>query len=323
METYRHLSQTERASISALKVAGVSCADIAKQLGRSRSTISREIRRNSCNDGRYRVEKADKKARSRSRISRRNLSVTEDEWNRITTRLRDHWSPEQIVGSLKKLGLPTMSHEMIYRRIVANRVAGGDLWTFLRCSRKKKRKRYGAYDSRGRLSGKRMIDERPTEILSRNEIGHWEGDTVMGKGSVCLLTLVERKSGFTLIMRLEQRTKDETNRAIIQALMPYQAFCKSITFDNGTEFHGYKEVEEKIKTTVYFAHPHSPHERGTNENTNGLVRQFAPKRTTMFQLTQNKCHVLANKLNLRPRKRHSYQTPSDIFLQHLPVALQS
>lgn len=216
-----------------------------------------------------------------------------------------------------------MCHEMIYRRIVADRAAGGDLWTFLRCSRKKKRKRYGAYDSRGRLSGKRMIDERPPEILTRNEIGHWEGDTVMGTGSVCLLTLVERKSRLTIIMRLEQRTKEETNRAIIKAMMPYKDICKSITFDNGTEFHGYKEVEEKLKTVVYFAHPHSPHERGTNENTNGLIRQFAPKRTTLFQLTQNKCQAIANKLNQRPRKKLSYHTPSEVLLQHYPVALQS
>ena len=296
---------------------------IARQLNRHRSTISRELRRNTCNDERYQVEKASRKAMARRRISRRNLQLSTAEWDDIANHLRQWWSPQQIVERFKKEMKPTVSHEIIYRLIREDRLHGGNLWTFLRCSQKKRRKRYGSHDRRGRLTGKRMIDERPEHILTRTEIGHWEGDTVMGSDKACLLTLVERASRYAIIVKLANRTVEELNKAALKALAPFSGIMKTITFDNGSEFHGYKELEEKLSSTVYFAQPYSPHQRGTNENTNGLIRQFAPKRMTMKLLTQDRCNQFARRLNERPRKAINYDTPNERLSKAGFVALQS
>jgi transposase, IS30 family len=323
MRHYHHLSNAERATIIALSKTGHSIASIARFIKRSKSTVSRELRRNACNDGRYRVEKAQLKAKSRRRISRRNLRLTADQWNEVKRYLKMKWSPEQIVGHLRRRGMKFISHEMIYQRLYADKKAGGNLYLCLRNSKKKRRKRNGSIDRRGRLVGKRSIEDRPAEVSSRLTIGHWEGDTIYLRNAACLVSLVERKSGFTLVRRLRTRTKEETTNAIIEALTPYRHLCKTITFDNGCEFHGYKDIESAIGTTVYFAHPHSPHERGTNENTNGLIRQYAPRRATLFQLSQHYCNQFANELNDRPRKRLNYLSPSEVFLQQSSVALQS
>lgn len=323
MTTYQHLTTEERAAISALRQSGMDISAIARQLNRHRSTISRELRRNSCNDSRYRVDKASRKARARRRISRRNLQISRSQWIGIKRLIRANWSPQQISERYKKDGLFNISHEGIYQLIKDDQLNGGNLWTFLRCSRKKRRKRYGSYDSRGRLAGKRMINERPEDIQQRAIFGHWEGDTVMGTDKACFCTLVERKTRYTMIIKLKNHTVEELNRAVIKQLQPIRHHFKSITFDNGSEFHGYKELESKLDTTVYFAQPYSPHQRGTNENTNGLIRQFAPKRTSLSQFTQTKCNQIARRLNTRPRKSINYQTPHEALLHEDCVALQS
>jgi IS30 family transposase len=279
--TYRQLSLPERQRISALKQLGMSHSQIATELGRNRTTISREIRRNSCNDGRYRVDKADSRSRTRRRLPTRNLRLSIPDLHFIETKLAELWSPQQIAEYGKLHHVIDVSHETIYRHIRQNKFMGGNLWRFLRTARKQKRKRYRAYDSRGRLQGKRSIDERTPEINQRLTLGHWEGDTVMGNGKHCILTLVERKTGYLVIGKLTSRTVTEVNRVACKLLKPIQHLVKSITFDNGTEFHGYKELEQQLHTTVYFAHPHHSWERGTNENTNGLIRQILPKRVTM------------------------------------------
>ena len=323
MATYQQLTTEERAAISALRQAGMDMSAIARQLNRHRSTISREIRRNSCHDLRYRVDKAARKARARRRISRRNLQISRAELIGIKRLIRAEWSPQQICERYAREGSTPISHETIYQLIKEDQLNGGNLWTFLRCSRKKRRKRYGKYDSRGRLAGKRMISERPEEIQQRTTFGHWEGDTVMGTDKACFCTLVERKTRYTLIVKLKNHTVEELNTSVIKHLKPIQHYFKSITFDNGSEFHGYKEIESKLNTTVYFAQPYSPQQRGTNENTNGLIRQYAPKRTSLAQFSQTKCNQIARRLNNRPRKAINYQTPNEALLQEDCVALQS
>jgi transposase, IS30 family len=203
MTPYQHLTTEERAAISALRQSGMDLSAIARQLNRHRSTISREIRRNSCNDMRYRVDKASRKACARRHISPRNLQISRAQLIGIKRLIRAKWSPQQISERFERERSEAISHETIYQLIKEDQINGGNLWTFLRCSRKKRRKRYGSYDSRGRLAGKRMISERPEEILQRTTFGHWEGDTVMGTDKACFCTLVERKTRYTLIIELK------------------------------------------------------------------------------------------------------------------------
>jgi IS30 family transposase len=312
---YRQITSEERYMISALRRQGCSQSEIARQLNRHRSTISREVRRNSSRgDGRYRPSKAVEKTSGRRSRSRRNTQFSNKDFRLVTKLLREDWSPEQISGTLRKTGQLRISHETIYRHIWTDRRRGGELYKHLRGAQKKRRKRYNSYDSRGRLAGKRAIAERPASAENRTRIGHWEIDTVIGTGTRdCIVTLVERKTGYLLIGKLRARTTEEANKRTIQLLRRHLEKCRTITSDHGTEFHGYKEIEKKIGVKFYFATPYHSWERGTSENTNGLIRQYLPKGTSMAHLTQYKCNTITNKLNRRPRKRLGFRTPRECF----------
>lgn len=198
------------------------------------------------------------------------------------------------------------------------------MFKHLRQSGKKRRKRYRAYDSRGILAGKRHISERPEIIDNRERIGDWEIDTVMGSGDKhCAVTLVERKTGYTLIGKLKNRTKVELNRVTSKMIRAHEEKVLTITADNGTEFHGYSDIEYDTGVTFYFATPYHSWERGTNENTNGLIRQYLPKGKSMTKLTQKICNKIAFELNTRPRKRHGFTSPWTMFWRDESVALQS
>ena len=301
--------------LSALRKQGLSQADIARQLGRSPSTISRELRRNACpTDGHYRPFRAHGRSRHRRSISRRNAQFNDSHFATVHQYLKRRWSPEQIAGHLRLHRIMLISHETIYQHIWADKAAGGDLYRHLRGATKQRRKRYRAYDSRGRLAGKRHISERPPIVETRSTIGHWEIDTVMGHGSKdCVVTLVERKTGYLIIGKLKDRTKEALNRCVIPLVDAFGYHINTITADNGTEFHGYLDIERATGIRFYFATPHHSWERGTNENTNGLIRQYLPKRASMAGLTQQQCNDIANQLNTRPRKRHGYRTPEELF----------
>jgi IS30 family transposase len=302
--------------ISALRKQGVREADIARNLQRHRSTICRELQRNCARyDGAYRPSIAVERTNGRRSRSRRNSRFSPSDWLRIEQLLRLDWSPEQIAGRLRLEGSLSISHETIYRHVRQDRRRGGLLFTHLRFSRKQKRKRYGRPDSRGRLRGKRMIDERPPEIEQRSKIGHWEGDTVMGRATTreCILTLLERKAGVVLIGKLAARTTAQANQRI-ECLMARNPNCfLSITVDNGTEFHDYEAVERATGVKFYFAHPYHSWERGSNENVNGLIRQYVPKGASMVGLSQHRCEFISTRLNNRPRKRHGFRTPAEVF----------
>ena len=228
--------------------------------------------------------------------------------------LRRKWSPEQIAECLRRRGELSISHETIYRYVWDDRARGGSLYQDFRQAAKKRRKRYGAYDSRGRLAGKRHISERPQIVERRKQRGHWEIDTVMGNGARhCVLTLVERATGYVLIGKLETRGSHETARRAIELIRRHPGRFRTITSDNGTEFHAYRRVEKATDVKFYFATPHHAWERGTNENTNGLIRQYLPKRKSMAHVTQRDCNAIARKLNTRPRKRYDYETPEERF----------
>ncbi len=311
---YRQITFAERYTLGVLRRDGLSPAAIARTLGRHRSTILREVQRNCAHsDGTYRPPLADWYARSRRSRSRRNRQVSGADLQRIRTLLTEHWSPEQVAGRLRLEGRLQISHETIYRYIWADKAAGGMLYTHLRGARKQRRKRYGRYDSRGRVAGKRPITARPAVVDARRQLGHWEADTVVGPGRPCILSLVERKTGYVVIGQLHARTTAAVNRRATELIRAQRHPVRTITADNGTEFHDYPAIERATGTRFYFATPHHAWERGTNENTNGLIRQYLPKRRSMATLTQEDCDRIAAQLNRRPRKRLGYRTPEECY----------
>lgn len=315
--TYTQITQHERYAIWALRKQGLTPAAIARELGRHRSTITREIARNRWrqNGIGYYPLKAQGYTNERRRVARRGTHFAPEEWAFVEDLLREAWSPEQIVGWCRRFGILAISHETIYRYIWKDRKRGGTLWTYLRVMTKPYRKRYAAYDSRGRLAGKRHISERPAAAEHRSRIGHWEGDTVMGstRDTACILTLVERKSGYVAIGQLDSRQAGEVTARMRQLIEAQPRPVRTLTLDNGTEFHSYKQLEAATSTTCYFATPHHAWERGSNENLNGLVRQFLKKGVSMRHLTQRDCQAIADKLNRRPRKRLGFRTPEEVY----------
>jgi IS30 family transposase len=315
MNSYHQLSQEERYSITALMISRKTDAEIARTLGRSQSTISRELARNRCNsDSTYRAEVAHSYATARRKRVRRGFHLSTERWNQVVTLVKEKWSPEQISNTLKLSGDFTVSHETIYRYILIDKWQGGRLFKYLRIMPKVRRKRYNTKDSRGILPGKRHISTRPYEVETRKVLGHWEGDTVIGSDRHhCILTLVERKSGLVVIKKLNSRTTDSVTQAALPAIRERLANFKTLTLDNGTEFHDYKILEDHFPVKCYFATPYHSWERGSNENLNGLIRQYLPKRMCMSGVTQAHCDYIAFKLNSRPRKRHGYRTPQEVY----------
>ncbi|MFZ5699039.1 MAG: IS30 family transposase [Pseudomonadota bacterium] len=219
--TYRQLTLEDRIVISTLRKEGLNSSQIAQRMGRHRSTISREVKRNrKPADHGYRPLKANKRSNFRRRTSRQGSKFSDEQWQFVHSLLLEDLSPEQVSGTWAAEAGFAISHETIYRHVWRDMRRGGLLHTHLRQAVKKRRKRYRTRDSRGILQGKRMIDERPPEIETRQVIGHWEGDTVMGDadGRACVVTLVERVTGHTLVGKLRNRTKEELNRRVIELI---------------------------------------------------------------------------------------------------------
>lgn len=311
--SYRQLTLDERYMLHTLRLQGHSNAEIARELGRHRSTIGRELKRNIYWRS-YEPKEADQAARARRSKSRRRWYFHDWQLSLVITLLRQDWSPEQASAWLKRHRILSISHQTIYRYVWYDGVCGGDLHQHLRQAGKRRRKRYGSADSRGVMRGKRHISQRPNAADERSRFGHWEGDTVMGgRDSHCIVTLVERKSLYTVIGKLRARTTEELNRRIIQLINRQKRRVKTITVDNGTEFHQFREVEQKTVAKFYFCTPHHSWERGLNENTNGLIRQYLPKGKSMAELTQKDCNRIARKLNSRPRKKIGFKTPEEVY----------
>jgi IS30 family transposase len=312
---YRQITQEERYAISALKKLGFNQAEIGRELGRHRSSISRELRRNANPyDGGYRPVVAAGMARARRWKSRSGSQFCEREFRLVDRGLRRQWSPEQIAGRLELTGKLSISHETIYRYVWRDKELGGELHKELRGSRKQRRKTHNSYDSRGRLAGKRHISERPASVESRRTMGHWEADTVIGgETKDCVATIVERKTGYAMIGKLPDRSKLATSKRLRMLIRRAPGKFKTMTPDNGTEFHDYESVEKATGVKFYFATPYHSWERGSNENLNGLLRQYLPKRKSQTHVTQNGCDAIAKKLNTRPRKRLGYRTPEEVF----------
>ena len=315
MKPYSQLSQEERYFFSTLKARGISIPRIAKELDRAPSTLYRELKRNiRPTTGYYQAYIADSYAIARRRRSRRGSRFSKECWDLVVKLLAQEWSPEQISRYLSKNHLFSISFQTIYRIIRKDRRHGGTLFKFLRIMPKQRKKRYRSDDSRGVLRGKRLISERPAIINDRREPGHWEADTVMGKDKhQCVLTLVERMTGEARLAKLSNRTAANACAAIAKIIRSEPYKFKSITFDNGTEFHSYKKLEIQFPIVCYFANPHHPWERGTNENFNGLLRQYIPKGRSLDYIGNRKLDFFCDRLNNRPRKRFDFRSPQEVF----------
>ncbi len=314
---YTHLTETERYHIDDMLREGFLQSEIAANLGRSASTLSRELRRNRGKRG-WRPKQAQELASER--LHQRGVSnvskVSGVAWEYAKNKLQtEQWSPEQITGRLKSKKKPVISHETIYRRILLDKLTGGSLFTNLRC-KKQRKKRYGKLSSgRGCIPNRRDIDERPAVVDNRNRLGDWEGDTVIGchKGGAVIATMVERKTRYAVVAKSKDKTTASVTSSINRAMAKMDDLVKTITLDNGKEFANHEALSSKLGCDVYFAKPYHSWERGLNENTNGLLRQYFPKKTKFDDISTEEIQAAVNKINNRPRKCLNYKTPAEEF----------
>ncbi len=311
--TYSQVTLGERYHIQALRRTGLRPAAIARAIGRHRSTVVRELRRNAGLRNWYDAHRAQAKTDVRRSWSRRNQRIGLRQWRSIIGYLKQEWSPEQIAGRLRRLGQLRICHSTIYDYIWRDHATGGELFRLLR-HRGERRARYGSRTQVARRILGRPIDSRPPSIDRRGRVGHWEADTIAGgRTPAGALTLVERKTGYVLIGALRSRTAAAFARRAIALIRAQPRKVRTITADNGSEMVGYRRIEQLTGVRFYFANPYHAWERGTNENTNGLVRQYWPKRRSLSHLTQRNCNAIARRLNTRPRKRLRYLTPEECY----------
>lgn len=320
--SYTQLALVERYQILALSVAGRCLSEIAAELGRHPATISRELRRNR-QAGDYNPEQAAALARQRRRDKPRRR-IGEQIRTAVQLLIGWDWSPEQVSLWLAAEPGLSVSHEWIYQYIYADKRNGGSLHTHLRCQ-KARRKRYGGRDRRGVINNRVSIDERPGIVAERSRLGDWEIDTIVGaRRSGVLLSLTERQSRDILLAKLACGSADEVVYATLGLLAPLIDLTYTITADNGKEFSGHEDIARVLEAQFYFAHPYAPWERGTNENANGLVRQYFPKSRDFSTITQEELDHAMERLNNRPRKCLGMQTPNQVLYGIKPeVALDS
>lgn len=314
--SYTHLTKEERYQIEHLKSQGFTQADIAERIGRSSSTLSREMHRNkgervwrACQAN----EKAQARLRERGKANARKIS--EEAWEYAKSQLIDQqWSPDQIALRLKLDGKDSMSHESIYQRILSDRKNKGTLHTHLRCQKKRRRRYASNRQRKPKISNRVGIEKRPKIVDKRIRIGDWESDTIIGancKGAI--VSSVDRTSRFTILAKVETKNPEGVSKALIKKLKAFKKLAYTMTLDNGGEFSLHEEIARALDIKIYFATPYCSWERGTNENTNGLVRQYFKKTMNFDMVTDEDVQLVANKLNNRPRKCLGYKTPYEVF----------
>ena len=320
--SYKQLTQERRYEIKAYMQAGFTVLDVSNHLGVHRSTIYRELTRN-CGQRGYRPKQAHQKASERRKNAAKQIRLTHELKERVSELLKEDFSPEQVSGHLQKHSNVRISHETIYQLIWSDKASGGTLYTHLRCSSKKKRKRYGGRDRRGQIPDRVSIDERPEIVDNKERIGDWEVDTIIGKNhQSALVTAVDRKTKFTCIGKVEKKSANEVTQALIKMLLPFKEQVHTITVDNGKEFSGHKIIANALQSSVYFAHPYCSWQRGLNENTNGLIRQYFRKKTSFKNIDKHQTIFVQNRLNNRPRKSLQFCTPMELFKNKF-VALET
>ena len=321
--SYKHITPDQRNELSALKRTKIKQKEIAQILGKDRTTIYRESIRNKNKDGKYDARIAKQKTKER-RIgsNQRFRKIENNKWLKqyITRNTKRLWSPEQIAGRIKKKWPDDRSRHIgkdsIYKFIYTERK---DLVKYLRCQKGKYRRRYGTRirEKQREEAKKKRIDVRPKVVEERSRIGDWEGDTIVGgERTIHILTHVERKSGMLFADKLERATAELTEEKTIERFEKIPRNKKhTLTYDNGSTFASHKETERKTKIDIYFAFPYHSWERGCNENANGLLRQFFPKKSPFANINQKDIDKAYRLINNRPRKRLNYLTPHEVFYE--------
>ncbi len=323
MREYKQLTEEERIEIYAMMQAGKQQNTIAAELGVHPSTVSRELTRNTGLRG-YRPKQAQQKALHRKFTARKAVKMTTETINYIESKLAEEHSPEQIAKRMKldsDWDGPAVSHERIYQHIWHDKAQGGVLYKRLRIGgTKQRRKRRNSRDMRGTIKNRVGIENRPDIVERKIRIGDWEGDTVVGKNHQgALVTLVDRKSKLTLIGKVNRYTAEAVKKTIISLmeLLPRRNY--TLTVDNGKEFASHESVAEVLRIKVYFADPYSAWQRGLNENTNGLIRQYVPKGSDVRILTDEQIEHIMDRLNNRPRKSLGFLTPNEVFYERIKL----
>lgn len=311
MPHYEHLTEYERGQIAQMRRSAIGYAEIGRELSRSASTIWRECQRNTASTGPYVAGRAHKAALARRRIARRPRLVKGPAARWIMRRLKATWSPDQISGRGQLTDTLKVSFMTIYRAL--ERPENREYRKYLRGPDRRRKRNKKTFP---RIHDRRMIDERPAKVDERKEPGHWEGDTVRGpmRTPECVMTLVERTTQYLVARKLEDRSAAALNQAAAQSMkkMPME----TLTVDNGMEFASHKELARLTQADVYFAHEKCPWERGTNEQVNGLLRQFFPKGTDFGRVTPAELKRAVNLINDRPRKSLGYRTPAEALADH-------
>lgn len=315
---YKQLTQEQRYHISALLKAGIPKSQIALEVGCDRSTIYRELDRNTGKRG-YRPKQAQALANSRKRNG--NAQITGFCWAYVEFLIRKYWSPEQISGGLKARGwLDVISPERIYQYIYADKAKGGELHSYLRCQKTYRKRGTANQDRRGHIVDRTPISQRDSVVDNRERLGDFEGDTIIGKNHQgAMLTLVDRVSKLTRLRPLGSKNAQNLAEIGVQTLNRWQT--NSITFDNGKEFSKHTQISNALDIDIYFADPYSSWQRGTNENTNGLIRQFFHKSMKLNDISEEQAKRVEQLLNNRPRKSLEFKTPFEVESKNKIVAL--
>lgn len=318
---YKHLTRDQRSQISILKSSGFLQYEIAQKMALSPATVSRELKRNS-KELHYDFHEADVKARVRRWFaSKKPKKMLPELIDKIETHIREEWSPEQISGRLKLEEGICISHESIYKYIWENKKKGGVLYKHLRHNGKKYTRRSSNKSGRGCIPNRVDIKERPAIVETKSRIGDWEGDTIIGaKHQGAILSYVERKSKFTILAKLEEKTANNVLKNTVTRLSKLKKLCHTITYDNGREFACHELISKAIGAKCYFARPYCSWERGLNEHTNGLVRQYFPKSSDLRGISDEDLRKVENLLNNRPRKVLGYKKPREILLNTMNPA---
>lgn len=321
---YRQLTQKQRYQIAAYLETGISQRQVATRLGVHSSTISREVRRNTALGG-YEPGHAQSVSDHRRRTAWKTTKRVPCLIRWVSRRLADEWSPGQISGFMAQAKGVTVSHQWIYSLIRDDKACGGRLWKALRLPQRRRYQRHLAKRAGlGTIPQRVGIEHRPLDVERRRYIGHWEGDTVLkGHKESGLVTLVERRSGYLLSARLPRITAAGTATAMIRLLAPRRGAVQTITLDNGSEFADHQRVAQAVTADTYFCDPYRSSQRGSNENANGLIRQYFPKGTDFRKVTDAEVRRVVEKLNNRPRKRLGYRTPAQVFLGEYSGALNT
>lgn len=316
-KSYQQLTDEERIEIYAMRQEGKTIAQMAEALRRHRSTVYRELNRNS-GQRNYRPKQAHRKAEERRTSKRKAVKMTGRTLTYIHDKLSTEWSPDQISKMMRLDPQYTghaVSHERIYMYIWEDKRNGGTLYEQLRIGNKAKyRKRYGKNDYRGKIPNRKDIDNRPAIVDEKIRVGDWEADLVVGAGaSGYLVTLVDRVSKLALIGYVRYKTSESVTEEILRMMGPHKDFVTTITFDNGREFSGHETIALELDCDCYFAKPYHSWERGLNENTNGLIRQYLPKKIPFPPISRSHLMFIMDRLNTRPRKSLDYVTPLKVY----------